>query len=780
MNNIAQNAEQSPPMNGEAKVEISTSDFLHLIFSELEDDEHICVSRATPKKDGTGVWFKNHLLTARQWRKWEPGKQAQAWYFCVSSINGGQNDKGTMVGRGRKNLKRYHCLVLDDIGTKGKPPPIEPSWKITTSIADGIQNQQWGYMLDPGDDWGRYEALVEWCAAQGWSDGGAGGSYRLMRVPGSANMKPGRQEYRSVITDWVDGVWSLDELADDLGCDFTKVEIGDNVVTFKHGGAAAMNGIDPLLDWLTDNGSVVRDDGGQWVDIVCPWADAHTTGENTAGYSPLGRGTCDYVQTRAFKCLHEHCVKKKLPEFREWVNSLDGPHFNGYDPLPWLQSRYAYISTGQMVADLHQRPDGGIWQWTLADWTKDHPGRISVPGHDKPVTLATAFVEHQRTKKAVSLMYQPVAPDRDTGIVEAFNQSYVNTYVPPNWEETDRNPSVFIEHMEYLIPSNVQREIFLNWLAYKIQHPMSRSYAVVMVAEDAYGTGRSWVKKMISKALQGHVNSASLGQLIGRGEGGTQTYTDWQTGCQFLIVEEAKDSSLTKDDFYHGYETFKQMVDTSVDETVRVNPKYERTRTESRYFNALIFTNHADAIALPENCRRTYVIENPTERQDYDYYDRLAGSLQTKEPARVYWWLMNRDVSDYDHIYPPMTAAKLRMIEDTRAPSDAIIEWIKANHAPDLVTKKSLKTAIVAAAHKLDLGNQLREPGGISRILWRKFKTLRPDDPKHGARYMIGDDRVEVRAIRNVEKWLSVDRDRDNVAVEAEIAKAEIVKIPGA
>ena len=46
-----------------------------------------------------------------------------------------------------------------------------------------------------------------------------------------------------------------------------------------------------------------------------------------------------------------------------------------------------------------------------------------------------------------------------------------------------------------------------------------------------------------------------------------------------------------------------------------------------------------------------------------------------------------------------MTEAKPRMIESIRAPSDATIEWIKDNHTPDLVTKKSLKAAIVAAVH---------------------------------------------------------------------------------
>ena len=71
----------------------TATEFLNLIFDELDSDEYVCVTRATPKKDGTGSWFKNHLLTDRQWRKWDAFKQPAAWYFCVSTIDGGLNDK---------------------------------------------------------------------------------------------------------------------------------------------------------------------------------------------------------------------------------------------------------------------------------------------------------------------------------------------------------------------------------------------------------------------------------------------------------------------------------------------------------------------------------------------------------------------------------------------------------------------------------------------------------------------------------------------------------------
>ena len=749
---------------------IDRDTFINTIFADITDGESVCVSEAKPKSDGTGSWFNNCLLTDRSWRKWDKDKQARAWYFCVSAVTGELNDKGTMVKRGRANLTRVFALVLDDIGTKAVAPPVSPSWKLESSP----NNYQWGYLLDPSDDIMRFEALVEYCHQQGWGDAGAGGSYRLMRVPGSANLKDGRDNFRSRVTHWKPTFWSIDELAEDFGCDLNTVPIPDKTVAFKQGGAQAMENIDPLLDWLTTDGHVISDTGSQFVDVVCPWADAHTSGDNKAGYSPLGRGDGKYVQTRAFSCLHEHCKKRKLKDFVEWAVSLDGPFVAGYDPLPWLQSQYAYVVLGQVVVDLAQRKIGGDWVYPLADWKLDHPGKVTVAGHDRPILVANAFIEHENTKKVRGLTYVPVARADDTGVVMSFKQQQVNKYVPPNWEETTATPDVFLDHINYLIPYVKEREVFLNWLAYKIQHPASRSYCIVMVAEDSYGTGRSWLNSLLKKVLQGGVNTATLPQLIGKGTSSEQNFNSWKVGCQFIVVEEAKDVSLTRDDFYHGYETFKLNVDTKIEEDLRVNEKYGRTRNETAYYNVLIFTNHADAMALPENDRRVYCVENPAERLGYDYYDRLNNALDTDEPRRVFWWLMRRDVSKYDHIYPPMTPAKQRMISDTQSPSDSILEWIRANHPSDVITKTLLKTAIVVAANDLELEKQMREPSQTTKILWRKIKSLRPKDTKNGARYSIEGKQVEVRAIRKYEFWGVVDQKLDRNKIIEEMAKTEV------
>jgi len=769
---------------------VKANEFLDTIFDNLEDDEYVCVSRAIEKKDGTGVWFKSFKRDARQFRKWNPDKQDQAWYFCISTVDGELNTKGTMVGRGRKNLKHYHCIVLDDIGTKGKPPPVEPSWKITTSIVDGVENQQWGYCLDPGDDWGRYEAVVEWCASQGWADAGAGGSYRLMRVPGSANMKPGRQEFRAQITDSAWAVWSLDEFIEAIGCDEDTLDIRDPTVTIKEGGAMAMDGIDPMLDWLVDGDYVVRDDGGEWVDIVCPWADTHTAGENIAGYSPLGRGSGKFVQTRAFNCMHEHCRERKLEKFREWASKLGAPAVRGFDPLPWLQAKYTYVETGQIVMDLHQRPKGGVWTWSLADWSKRYLKKIYTPDRDQPVLISTAFLEHDDTKHAVDLMYQPVTRQSDIGVITKNGQAYVNMYVPPNHEPTDETPQVFLDHVDYLLPDPWHREIFLNWLAKKVQSPASRSFCVVMVAEDTQGTGRSWLKDMLLKVLQRGVNSASMAQMYGLGTSAEQNYTKWKSECQYIVVEESQDNTMSRDDYFHGYTTFKRNCDTKPSEAEDINIKYGRISQETLYYNVLVFSNHADAMVIPEEDRRITVLDNPIALAGYDYYERLHRSLETQEPRRIFWHLMRRElVSHYNkhgdklaapvpfnHIYPPETPTRQRMIEDTRAPSDTIAEWMRENHTPDLVTKTTLKTAVVLAARDLDFEKIMREPGMITKMLWRKMKTLRAGDVKNGARYMLDGKQTEVRAIRRGEFWIDQDAARNGEIISAELNKTEMAE----
>ena len=57
-------------------------------------------------------------------------------------------------------------------------------------------------------------------------------------------------------------------------------------------------------------------------------------------------------------------------------------------------------------------------------------------------------------------------------------------------------------------------------------------------------------------------------------------------------------------------------------------------------------------------------------------------------------------------------------------------------------------------------------------MLWGKLGKLR--DERNGARYTINGESIEVRAIRNKEKWEALDASRAKDAFEAELLKNDI------
>ena len=727
---------------------IELHDFLGTIFDSRDPDEHILIGQMLPGEGG----FRMAPADSRAVDSWLRHTESPALYYNVSTVKE-PSDEGAQWRRRKEDCLMAYVLVLDDVGTKAVAPPVEPSYKLESSAG----NFQWGYILNPTDQLERYEAVVDAVAELGFADKGAGGYNRLMRIPGSVNTKPGRDAFVSRVAEWhPDRFWELDELATQLGVDLENMHVRPPV-SISSIGSVVDNAIeDPLLTWLSDNGHVVNDTGGQWVEIRCPWSDQHTTGSDTAGYSPLGRGDNGWEERRGFKCQHEHCRERAFSDLRDWAAPQGGPLVQGHDPLPWLQARYTYIGDEKKVADMVQRPLGGVWVYDLEAWSNMHAQRVMLPGRDRPVLIKSAFLESRDTVIASTLLYVPGGDP----VAEVHEQQVVNTYIEPRHMETDEDPEIFLEHIGYLIPDAGERECFLNWLAFKFQNPAQRSYAVVLVAEDAFGIGRSWVGRMLAKALQGHVSSATLSQLIGKGTSADRTYNDWMTGCQFLIVDEAKD--VSREDFWSAYETFKTRIDTSP-VTFRSNAKYGKTKDDTMWFNCLIFTNHADAMMIPDDDRRIAVLSNPTTKRDDEYYERLHTALDTEHEARrLFWWLKRKDISKFNSARPPMTAAKIQMIEASKSPTDEIYEHLVENLEGDLATRKQITTHVKRTARALGYDQIEGSPQSAVRRIWRQMGSLKPEE-KNGYRLQIDTVREEIRAIRGGRGWIlrlpNVDRD---------------------
>ncbi|MEN6664374.1 MAG: DNA-primase RepB domain-containing protein, partial [Phycisphaerae bacterium] len=207
------------------------------------------------------------------------------------------------------NCEYVLFMMLDDIGTKSKEPPVPPTWVIETSP----DNFQWGYAFREQPTKGEYVAAITAIAGAGYTDPGATNAVRNCRLPGSVNQKPGREAFAARLTAFhPEREFTLPELCAAFG-----------VVPAEAEGAAVQGikirdtGSDSVLRWLSDQGLVlskVNPEG--WCGVVCPNHAAHSDGQIEGRYSPINRAFC---------CYHAHCDALDSNAFLAWVAAQGGP-----------------------------------------------------------------------------------------------------------------------------------------------------------------------------------------------------------------------------------------------------------------------------------------------------------------------------------------------------------------------------------------------------------------------------------------------------------------------
>ncbi len=298
---------------------LSLKTFLDTIFDPKPDpDEAICMTSRWPQDD----YFTNWIGEGRRVENYQPGRSAD--YFCISTTRRPVGD--TKLVRGREALQYLYCLMLDDIGTKSKEPPVAPSWRLESSAG----NYQLGYLLDvikltPATT-AYYEGCYRALAQAGLTDSGAGGTYRVARVPGSRH---GRTGFTSTVTEWhPERSWKLADLMDEMCVKPLKQREKRLMVADGVGDLSLVD--DELLNWLDGRRLVGKAGGSGFINIVCPWADGHTDGDGSAGYSPAWYVT----RGRAFSCFHEHCFHRNIHHLIDWAYAEGMPFMTKTPAIP--------------------------------------------------------------------------------------------------------------------------------------------------------------------------------------------------------------------------------------------------------------------------------------------------------------------------------------------------------------------------------------------------------------------------------------------------------------
>lgn len=646
--------------------------FVEFIAQLAPEGETMLFVRQKMKQNGTYSYFPK--LPERY-------KPEGAWYGNTGSFIIDRFEDGKPAAK-QEMIERVAVLMLDDVGTKSKVPTIEPTWKMETSPG----NQQWGYVFRLDDQPSKHVFVptVTAIAEAGYTDPGATNAVRNFRLPGSVNLKPGRNNFESRLVEFhPEREFSLQEICDALGVAVCEAQAAHQSLPIEDDGG------DDVMRWLSDNDMVLdRANSSGWAGVVCPNAAEHSNDSPEGRYYPL---------TRAYKCLHAHCADWDSARFLKWVAEQGGPAqeyglrdellaAKMADVLDTIQPTDAYPDdAAKIIAEIERKELGRLerdeWFARFAYLQEDdayfdrvdrrHVSRATFNALYRHITCrsirtnrvveASVFFDEQRMdRNAASLLALTYAPGESV-ICTRDGFLYGN-----RWRDMRPTPvagpiDMWEELLHALLPDPMEREHVLDVMAFKVQNPAVKiNHAILMTGSQGQGKDTLWAPMLW--AIGGD-NDANIKQVKNEDISSQWGYA---LEVEMLVIQELRQTEA-KD--RRALENQLKTLIAAPPMYLMVNKKNQHPYEAVNRLFVLAFSNYRAAITLPSDDRRWFVTWSDSPRIEgkpiWDWFARGGFSA-------VAAFLHARDVSKFDPgAPPPMTDAKILMGSASLSPAEA-------------------------------------------------------------------------------------------------------------
>ena len=664
-------------------------EFLDFITKLAPTGETALIVRQKPQlKDGEIQLHADGAVKCT-WPAYLPNKgvkEGQAWYGNTASFIIDRFVDGR-VSASAANCEYILVMMLDDIGTKSKTPPLEPTWIMETSPG----SFQWGYAFSDQPTKAEFSAAIRAIADAGYTDPGACNPVRNFRLPGSVNLKPDRNHFESRLVEFhPEREYSLPDICAALGV--TPVEADSLTLRPIR---LADDGADDVMAWLSQQGLLLsRPNGEGWAGVICPNGAEHTDGNPEGRYMPASRAYC---------CLHSHCVDFDSRMFLQWVADNDGPAHNPglreellaqamdsalskltptveypneaakiiaeverkelgrVEKSEWW-SRFAYIQTDDAYFDLQDKRE--LTRGTFNALFR-HISCKSIHNGRK-VEASYSFDEHRQAKGAKSLVGVTYAAGADV-LVARDGLPYGNRWRDARPTPVAGDVSPWLAHVERMVPEEFEREHLLNALAHKVQFPTHKiNHAILMGGN--HGSGKDTLFAPFFWAIGGEAKANC--SLVKNEDLNSQ----WGYALECEVMEIAELRQAEAKDRRALENTLKPII-AAPPELLMVNRKGMHPYMALNRVFVIAFSNERVAISLPSEDRRWFVLwcaaPKLPEAQAvslWNWYQHRAGF------EAVAHYLHTRDVSAWNpSAPPPMTEAKLIMVEHGMSTAESFL-----------------------------------------------------------------------------------------------------------
>ena len=623
-------------------------------------------------------------------------KDGDAWYVNTGSFI--LDRLATRVSAKRENVEFVLFMMLDDVGTKSKVSPLPPTWIMETSEG----SFQWGYAFKEQPTKGAFSSAIKAIAAAGYTDPGAINPVRNCRLPGSINLKQGRNNFAARLVEFHPGrEYTLPDICaalgvvpdEDEGAGLQSIKIRDT-------------GSDSVLRWLSDQGLVLSNVNPEgWCGVVCPNSHEHTDGNPEGRYSPVNRAFC---------CYHGHCGHLDSNTFLSWVAEQGGPKVTPGFREELIAERMAMVAetikpteafpdvAAEVVAQVERKEAGRVEkaQWyerfayVLADdnffdmQTRTELSRSSFNAvfrhigcqsvhNGRRIEASVAFDEGRQVCGGRLLAGVTYAAG-DSVLVARDGNVYGNRWIdarPDLSNVTGNDIQTWLDHAELLIPDVEEREHVFNVMAFKLQNPRVKiNHAILHGGDEGCGKDSLWAPFIWSVCgpdlkNRGLVDGKSINSRWG-----------YALESEILILNELKETDASE---RRALANSLKPIIAAPPDTLPIERKGLHPYDMVNRLLVLAFTNHSVPITLETQDRRWFCIWSNAPKMTEDEGKALWGWYKADGFGRVAKWLAQRDVSAFNPKATPLQAEyKLRLIENGRSLAESyIIEQIEKRSA---------------------------------------------------------------------------------------------------
>jgi hypothetical protein len=656
--------------------------FLEYITNLAPEGETALIVRQKPQLDGNGLMQSHADGTIKcTWPAFLPSAKTKKDWAIYGNTGSFILDRFAdgKVSASAANCEYVLVMMLDDIGTKSKEPPLAPTWIMETSEG----SYQWGYAFSEQPSKGDFTAAIKAIAKAGYTDPGATNAVRNFRLPGSVNLKPGRGNFASVLTEFhPEREYTLAEI-----CTVLDVVPDPTDTAQNNPIRLADTGKDSVMTWLNEQGLVLSPPNGEgWMGVVCPNNGEHTDGNIEGRYKPLDRSYC---------CLHGHCVDFSSQMFLDWVADNGGPEVDHglrdeliaekmtlalskitpnevyrdtaaeliaeverkelgrIEKAQWYE-RFAYIQDDESYFDMQDRRE--VSRQTFNALFR-HVSCKSIHTARK-VEASICFDENRQANGAKALVGVTYAAGEDVIVTrdgDLFGNRWRNAR-PDVQNLRDGDISMWMDHCQELVPEQAELDHIFDVMAFKVQHPEIKvNHAILHAGDEGSGKDTFWAP-FIWAVCGDHLKNRGI-----MDNNSVNSQWGYQLESEILIINELKEPDAA---------TRRQLANqlkpiiAAPPEMLPINRKGLHPYYMANRLFVLAFSNDPVPISLASQDRRWFCVWSTAPRMEPRQAKKIWDWYRSGGFGMIARFLRARDVSQFNPSAPPMwTEFKANLVE---------------------------------------------------------------------------------------------------------------------